>query len=280
MKILFIIFGMNLKHVNLHSSYIVDKLKELGKVYIYQDKINNVYYYQTRARDFLYRDINNKKYYDSDIDFDLSYVRVNTNIKIVYDNIKKKYKNIDHYQFIPIGYGYECFLALYFSQIYKSKCMHVILLNSEPLIEEFNVISEYDVCTDDVYNDKRKPITNIQFKKKLENLKNKVNSPDKISNEVSEIIDICRNIRAVFIYKNLNLTLSVSTTSFINIENSTIGYRNTVKFNEVKILKKINLTNFKAIIFKADKNINYWDYYIENTYYSKQVIKYIYNLIK
>ena len=172
------------------------------------------------------------------------------------------------------------FLALYFSQIYKSKCMHVILLNSEPLIEEFNVISEYDVCTDDVYNDKRKPITNIQFKKKLENLKNKVNSPDKISNEVSEIIDICRNIRAVFIYKNLNLTLSVSTTSFINIENSTIGYRNTVKFNEVKILKKINLTNFKAIIFKADKNINYWDYYIENTYYSKQVIKYIYNLIK
>ena len=107
MKILFIIFGMNLKHVNVYSSYIVDKLKELGKVYIYQDKIKNVYYYQTR--DFLYRNINNKEYYYSDIYFDLSYVRVNTHIKIVYDNIKKKYKNIDDYQFIPIGYGYECF---------------------------------------------------------------------------------------------------------------------------------------------------------------------------
>ena len=263
MKILFIIFGMNLKHVNLHSSYIVDKLKELGKVYIYQDKINNVYYYQTRARDFLYRDINNKKYYDSDIDFDLSYVRVNTNIKIVYDNIKKKYKNIDHYQFIPIGYGYECFLALYFSQIYKSKCMHVILLNSEPLIEEFNIIYGYDVYAEEVYNDKRKPITNIQFKKKLENLKNK------------------ENIRSVFIYNNLNLTLYIPTTSFINIEKSMRDYDKTVKLNEVKILEKINPTNFKAIILKTDEEINYYRYYyIDNTDYSNQVIKYIYSLVK
>ena len=288
MKILFIIFGMNLKYVNLHSSYIVDKLKKLGKVYIYQDKIKNVLYYQTR--DCLYRDINNKKYYYYDIDFDLSYVRVNTHIKMVYNNIKKKYKNIDDYKIIPIGYGYYSFLALYFSQIYKSKCMNTILLNSEPLIEEFNIISGYDVYADEVYNDKRKPITNIQFKKKLENLKNKDGEPNGISGAVSEILDICLNIRAVFIYKNLNLTLSVPTTSFINIENSTKDYDKIVKLNEVKILEKINPTNFKAIILKTDKeikedilnltDINYGNYYIDDTYYSNQVIKYIYSLVK
>ena len=97
---------------------------------------------------------------------------------------------------------------------------------------------EYDVCTDDVYNDKRKPITNIQFKKKLENLKNKVNSPDKISNEVSEIIDICRNIRAVFIYKNLNLTLSVSTTSFINIVYSTHNKKISIIFLLIRFMEE------------------------------------------
>ena len=58
-------------------------------------------------------------------------------------------------------------------------------------------------------------------------------------------------------------------------------YDKTVKLNEVKILEKINPTNFKAIILKTDEEINYYRYYyIDNTDYSNQVIKYIYSLVK
>ena len=47
------------------------------------------------------------------INFGLSYVKPDTHIK-----------------FIPNGWRTECYLPLYFSQIYKLKCLHVILLDS------------------------------------------------------------------------------------------------------------------------------------------------------
>jgi pimeloyl-ACP methyl ester carboxylesterase len=37
---------------------------------------------------------------------------------------------IYNYKIILIGWGAGCLLALYFAQIYKSKCLHVILLDS------------------------------------------------------------------------------------------------------------------------------------------------------
>jgi hypothetical protein len=51
MKKLFIMFqgsGMNLKDWNEYTkSKFLDRLKELGTVYTYQDKVNNVWHYST-----------------------------------------------------------------------------------------------------------------------------------------------------------------------------------------------------------------------------------------
>jgi predicted peptidase len=52
----------------------------------------------------------------------LNYNNLDKHIKYVYDDIIIKYKNIDKYKFIPIGWSAGGYLALYFSQIYYKKC--------------------------------------------------------------------------------------------------------------------------------------------------------------
>ena len=104
--------------------------------------------------------------FDSDIIFDLSYVRPNTHIKMIYDDIKQKYKNINEYKFIPIGWSIGSGLALLFSQKYKSQCIHCILL--DPIyITPKNVPSQIIP----LYN-KNIKYTNSQLQKMLYELKN------------------------------------------------------------------------------------------------------------
>lgn len=124
-KIIFVLFqgaGTNLKSWNEYTeSKFLDKLKELGKIYTYQDKINNILHY----------DKNNPEYkdYDSDIDINLPYVKVNSHIKMVYNDLKKKYKNLKKYKLILICWSAGAYLGLYFAQIYSSLCKFVILLD-------------------------------------------------------------------------------------------------------------------------------------------------------
>ena len=49
---------------------------------------------------------------------------------MVYKDILKKYKNIDEYKFIPMGWSMGGMMALYFAQVYSSQCIHLILLDS------------------------------------------------------------------------------------------------------------------------------------------------------
>ena len=99
-KILFIMFqgsGTNLKSWNeTTQSKFLDRLKKLGDVYTYQDKVNNIWHYDMKDKE--HTD------FDSNIDFDLSYVNPDTHIKMVYDDIQAKY-NIEEYKFIPIGWS-------------------------------------------------------------------------------------------------------------------------------------------------------------------------------
>jgi len=124
-NILFILFqggATNLKYWNEHTeSKFLDKLKNIGHVYIYQDKTMNIYHY--------YKKFPDHNDYDSDINFDLFYINPSNYIKNIYDDIYKKYKNIDKYYFIPIGWSMGSGLALLFSEKYKSQCVHCILLD-------------------------------------------------------------------------------------------------------------------------------------------------------
>ena len=98
-KILFIMYqggATNLKHWNYYTkSKFLDRLKTLGSIYTYQDKTNNIFHYEKTNIEHID--------YDSDIDFNLSYIKPNTHIKMIYNDICLKYKNIEEYKFIPIG---------------------------------------------------------------------------------------------------------------------------------------------------------------------------------
>ena len=239
-KILFIMFqgtGTNLKSWNEYTeSKFLDRLKELGDVYTYQDKIHNIWYY----------DKSNLEYfdYDSDIDIDLNYVNPDTHIKMVYDDIQAKY-NIEEYKFIPIGWSAGCYLALYFAQVYSAQCIHVILLDSA-LWTPNNIQIRLKKADDGIY-----PISNTEYKNILQNWK--TNQTD--IEDVYKINNLNHYIRALFISQHLKLALPVPTLSFVNIKNPenedelSSSFNNNNKMIEIKFLEEHNPENYKANIF-------------------------------
>lgn len=267
-KILFIMFqgaGTNLKSWNEYTeSKFLDRLKTLGNVYTYQDKVNNIWHYD--STDPEHNDFN------SNIDFDLSYVRVNNHIKMIYDNIKSKYKNINDYNFVPVGWSAGCLLALYFAQKYTSKCLHVILLDPA-LWTPKNMKLRLEVIDGSGINDN--PVTNEKFKKMLGDWK--ISHTDK--NNMYLINDVIHHTRSSYFSKHLRLKLPVPTTAFVNIQNPekkewSKDFNNRTRLEEVKILKKNNPDTYKAIIF-----VNKSHYIFNKIQPAKQIIKHISNIL-
>ena len=267
-KILFIMFqgaGTNLKSWNEYTnSKFLDRLKDLGSIYTYQDKVNNIWHYN--MTDLEHTD------FDSDIDIDLSYVRPNTHIKMVYDDIKKKYKNINEYKFIPIGWSAGCLFALYFAQLYSSQCIHIILLDSALWTPNNMKIRLHTFNSSGINN---KPITNIKFKKMLEKWKHEHDNIE----DMYLINYVCHNIRSSFFSNHLKLELEVPTLAFVNIQDPekdewSKDFNNKQRLEEVKILKKHNNDNYKAIIF-TNKN----HYIFDMIQPAKEIIKQIKNII-
>jgi len=251
-------WATNLKHWNEYTkSKFLDRLKTLGFIYTYQNKTNNIYHYDKSNPEHID--------YDSDIDFNLSYIKPNTHIKIIYDDICLKYKNIEEYKFIPIGWSLGSGLALYFSQKYSRQCIHCIIL--DPIyITKKDMPSELKVLDNT-------SITNTKLQKMLNNLKNN-NTEENLNLLVKIIYYIIFN----FYNKHLDLNLPVKTTSFINIYNPS-EYKwqkdnNKNRFNEIKILKKNNPENYTAIIFENKTHMIY-----DKIQPAKKIIKYINNLI-
>lgn len=256
--------GVNLKSWDEETeSKFLDRLKKIGKVYTYQDKVNNIYYYNKKEPNYID--------YDSDIDFDFKYVNVNTHIKMVYDDIIKKYKNIDNYKIIPIGWSVGCLYALYFAQKYKSKCVHTILLDSATWTPE-NMKLRLQEINNSGINDK--PISNIKFKKMLYKLKNKKTTID----DIYLVNDVIHNKRSVFISKYLKLNLSIPTTSFVNIQKPEGSEwskysNNKTRLRDIKVLKDNNPTNFNAFIFTNKSH-----YIFNKIQPAKKIINYINDL--
>ena len=267
-KILFIMFqgaGTNLKSWNEYTnSKFLDRLKDLGSIYTYQDKVNNIWHYN--MTDLEHTD------FDSDIDIDLSYVRPNTHIKMVYDDIKKKYKNINEYKFIPIGWSAGCLFALYFAQLYSLQCIHIILLDSALWTPNNMKLRLHTINSSGINN---KPITNIKFKKMLEKWKHEHDNIE----DMYLINYVCHNIRSSFFSNHLKLELEVPTLAFVNIQDPekdewSKDFNNKQRLEEVKILKKHNNDNYKAIIFTNKSH-----YIFNNVQPAKEIIKQIKNII-
>ena len=275
--------GTNIKKWNEYTeSHFLDRLNELGSVYTYQDKINNIWHYSKNKTNKNYN-INYNDYddYDDDIDIDLSYIRINTHIKIVYNDIMKKYKNIDDYILIPIGFSLGGYMALYFSQCYKHLCKHVIMLDTSGFIP-YNVkqkLEEYEKL------DYIKNITNAKYKTMLQKLKNNINIDEDYISKVLTNVHVY--IRLLSALKYLQLDLSIPTTSFINIqtiyknenenENEKLQnfFNNKIKLEETEMLKKHNPNLFTSIIFNNKSH-----YIYDQIQPAKEIIKYIKKIIK
>ena len=267
-KILFIMFqgsGTNQKTWNEHTkSKFLDRIKDLGSVYTYQDKTYNIWHYNKKNPTYVD--------YDMNIDINLSYVNPNKYIKMIYNNICKKYKNIDEYKFIPIAHSAGGSFALYFAQLYASQCMHVILLDPD-LHTPNNMKKRLQMDIDDLKN-KKYPITNEQYKKLLQEWKTKGDIED-----AHKINNINHYIRSLFFSKHLKLELTVPTLAFVSIQEPevnilNIAFTNKLKLEEVKILKKYNPENYKAIIFT-----NKTHYIFNMIQPAKEIIKQIKMLI-
>jgi len=252
-KILFVMFlgnGANIKDWNENTkSKFLDRLKTLGSVYVYQDKVHNILHYDLNFPDH--------KEYDNDINFDLSYVKPNSHIKLVRNDISNKYKNIDDYKFIPIGWSAGSLLAQYFTQSYASQCLHCILIEPASIPINFIISEQFTVKS------------NIQFKKMLQNLKY-CNTDDIVLME-----NIIWNLRLSFYSKHLKLKLQVPTTSFVNIEYPEIHKgNNKIRFDEIKLMNKHNPDKYEAIIF-----INKTHTIFNFIQPAKQIIKYCKSII-
>lgn len=256
--------GTNLKSWNEYTeSKFLDRLKKLGSVYTYQDKTHNIWYYDKSNIEH--------KDYDNDIDINLSYVKPDTHILMVYDDIKTKYKNIKEYKFIPIGFSAGCYLALYFAQVYSAQCKNVILLDSA-LWTPNNMKVRLKVLDDDI----NKTMTNAKYKKMLKNWK--INNID--VEDAYKINKFNNYVRTLFIFQKLKLELPIPTLAFINIQEPekdewSKDFNNKRRLMEAKILKKYNPINYKSIIFK-----NKTHYIFDKKQPAKIIIDNIKDLIK
>lgn len=265
-KILFVMFqgsGTNLKSWNEYTkSKFLDRLKLLGSVFTYQDKIHNIWHYDKTNPE--------KNDYDNDINIDLNYVHPQKHIKMVYDKIKTQYKNIETYKIILIGWSAGCYFALYFAQLYTSQCLQVILLDSA-LWTPNNMKIRLKMVDDEIY-----PIDNEKYKKMLQNWK--TNNDD--VEDAYKINNINNFIRSLFFCKHLNLKLPVPTLAFVNLQNPerdewSKDFNNKRRMDEIKILKKYNPENYKAIIFT-----NKTHYIFDKLQPAKEIIKQIKNIIE
>ena len=262
--------GDNLDDWNKDTkSKFLDRLKTLGSIYTYQDKINNIWHYDLTKK--------NHSDYDDDLDFDLSYIRVNSHIKMVYEDIQRKYKNLDNYKFIPIGFSIGGLFALYFCQKYTSQCLHCILLDPtlwtpNNMKLRLNNIYNYRLNKSNI---NYKQITNKKFKKMLQDWKDCHTDIE----DMYLINDISHMIRSSYFSKHLKLKLSVPTTSFVNIEKPEKqsvpkDFNNKTKLNEIKILEKHNPDKYKAFVF-----INKTHYVFYDIQPATKIIKYIKTII-
>ena len=161
---------------------------------------------------------------------------------MVYNDIKKKYEDFDDYKIIPVGWSIGGLMALYFAQKYKSKCVHVILLDPTPytpknvkqILEEFNSPGIDNAS-----------VSNATFKKMLNKLKIEETTA------MADVMAVAKLIlykRLVFITKHLKLKLPVPTTSFVNIKTGDEKH-NKMKLIDIETLETHNPTMFNKVMF-------------------------------
>lgn len=175
-KIVFILFLSDIQHRlwnKTQKNKFISSLKKIGEVYICKDKTENINYYDLSNK--------NRLQYDKDIDFDLSYININNYGKMIYKDVKKKYKN---HRAIVIGNGIGAIIGAYYSVKYNDY-EWCILLEQMTMYDILNVDKKYVIKS------------NAKIKELLNNVK---------KHDIESIVamkNIILNIRKQFFIKHM-----------------------------------------------------------------------------
>lgn len=234
MKVLFVMFqgaGTNSKSVWETPSGFGKRLRELGDMYIYQHKLNNVFGYVEPWAEG----------YPKDLNFDLGYFNLDRHIRGVYNTIPEKYRDANKYIHIPVAWSAGGYLALAYANLIPMSKACVLLdpVMINPItLEKHAKFLESKGGTSDISNDK--------FSHMLNTLRE---SPTK--DLAYTICAIGHHCMTSWVRENIPHTLPIPTLSFITIEKketTKLGpMLNAERKREVKFLKKHNPTTFKVI---------------------------------
>lgn len=234
-NVLFIMFqggGMSPASWNYGDAKFLNKLKKLGNVYIYYNKLYNIGYYIEGN--------NNWKEYDSNIDFDMDYLNMDKHNEILFNDIKDKY-DITKIKLVPVGWSLGGFFATAFAQKYKIYCKFVVLLDSSTFSK--NGIDYYMK----MFNKTHIAINKIK-NKDLKNLQEKIMKNAKIT-DIRKLSDIANTLFIVWVKKNLKTKFKIPVLNYRNI-NLSIDKKdiewNIIVQNHIENLSKIN-KSFKNI---------------------------------
>ena len=238
-KILFVMFQGAGTAVNIsgnsskfcvwqNDTKFLNKLKKIGDIFVYQNKLYNVNHYDKSNPDF--------DDYEPDINFNVDYLDMDKHIEMIY-NIIKKYKG----KFVPVGWSVGGLFALAFAKKYESRCKLCILLDS------VIITPKALKCRIAEYKKRKlmKKLTNINLKKIQYNI---IKTGDK--NDIKLLIDTVMHRWTIWIKNNIK-KLPIKTLSFSNIDipclSSDKCFNSILRINEQKLLSK-------------SKNYQYYNY--------------------
>ena len=105
----------------------LQKLKQLGDVYIYTPNIYNIMNYCSCSPDCKLI----KKFYSEPNEISINDMNIDSECKRIYEEVKS-YKG----KFIPIGHSAGGWFAVYFTKLYPSRCSKTILIESGYLTQK------------------------------------------------------------------------------------------------------------------------------------------------
>ena len=245
MEIVFIMFqggGTPISSWDEGNGKFLTSLKNIGNVFVYQNKIYNTFYYSGKVLD--------KKEFDSDINFDINYLNIDSHITILFNEIKLIY-DLKKVKLIPVAWSAGGYFCMAFTKKYFQYCLFQILLDSVMISKTCITKRLSDLkkicnkkCNEGIKSILKIPMSNSKLHKIQNDIKTK-----KIDFMI--LSDIAHNIWTMWANKNLSIKLYVPTLSFYNIE---LNKKNEKIDNELKI-KEVTALYI---------NINYTNYFVIN----------------
>jgi hypothetical protein len=222
-------------------SKFLDKLKKIGRVYTFQNKVYNTLYYNLSNK--------NRKLYNNDINFDINYLNMDYYINMVFNDIKHKY-DLNKIKLIPCGWSAGGFFTIAFSQKYYKYCKFQILLDSVMITKE---------CINIRINDLKSDLKYSNFNNNdLQILQKKIMTENNIK-DIQKLLYISHLSWTLDIAKNISYKFKIPTLSFYDLEsienkdNSFLDFNNKLKLTEVAFLTKQNSKEYYKNIFYIDK---------------------------